>query len=527
MSMTAVATLDLHQDQVLVDYLADISGLDPVAGIPTGPGTSIADPHGLFARAARPGLGVWLAQAARLRGCVRPIRLRGEVTTLDGSGAIVDRFSTDDLPDHILYKPCGTRYATLCPSCAEVYRWDTYQLIRAGLSGGKGVPDTATRHPAVFPTFTAPSFGPVHGRVVNPATGKPKPCRPRRDKPTCPHGRPLSCPYAHHETDRRIGQPLCLDCYDHDHQVVWNHLVPQLWDRTIVRLRRLAAVELGDTLDKITRLSFVKIAEVQARAAIHLHALIRFDGYDPDHPDAILPPPALELPDGTAMPVLSAERLAELVAQAAREVKIQSPGHPDRPDGWPIVWGEQLVVKVIRRGLDGGDLTEGHVAGYMAKYATKGSEAAGLAACRITRDTIDSYRNSTSHVGRLIGSCWRLGRYIPGLKLLDQADRPFARMRKWAHMFGFGGHFSSKSRRYSCTLGKLRGARVRVARAIARGLTPEQLANLDDDDAGLVIGRWHYTGTGWLTTGDAALAAMAADAARKRRPAGLPDPVRA
>jgi hypothetical protein len=527
--MTAPTTdpaVDLGHEQVLVDFLTAASGLDPRSGIPTGPGTTIDDPHGLFARATRPGFGPWLTQAARLRGCVRPIRLRGEVRTLDSAGNLVDTFRTEDLPDGVLYKPCGTRYAALCPACAETYRWDTYQLIRAGLSGGKGVADTVVRHPAVFATLTAPSFGPVHTRVVNPATGRVKPCRARRDKPTCPHGRSLWCPHGHQPGDRRLGQPFCLDCYDHNHQVVWNHHVPKLWDRTIVRLRRLVAAELGDALADITRLSFVKVAEMQARAAIHLHALIRFDGRDRERPDDILPPPVVVAPDDTLQPVLSAERLAQLVVLAARSVAVQTEPHPEQADGWPVVWGRQIDAKIVRHGLDSGDLTEGHVAGYLAKYATKGSEAAGLVACRITPTTVGAYNDPSTHVGRLIAACWRLGRFVPGLRLSDQDARPYGRLRKWAHMFGFGGHFSTKSRRYSTTLGKLRAARVHHARAIARGLTPEQLGDLDTDDTNVVIGQWRYTGTGWLTTGDAALATMAADAARQRRPTNTSRPGR-
>src|SRR5262249_42863066 len=119
---------------------------------------------------------------------------------------------------------------------------------------------------------------------------------------------------------------------------VWNHFVPKLWDRTIVRLRRLVAYELGDQLAAVTRLSFVKIAELQARAAIHLHALIRLDGHDPDRPNDILPPPMVELPDGTCVLVLSAERLAELVVQAAKEVGLTTPTHPARPQGWRVEW---------------------------------------------------------------------------------------------------------------------------------------------------------------------------------------------
>ena len=85
---------------------------------------------------------------------------------------------------------CKTRRASRCPPCAEVYSADTYQLIRAGLSGGKGVPETVATHPCVFTTLTAPSFGPVHTRHVrrhscrdkSRCACRPDPCHARRDK---------------------------------------------------------------------------------------------------------------------------------------------------------------------------------------------------------------------------------------------------------------------------------------------------------------------------------------------------------
>src|SRR6185437_8743473 len=49
---------------------------------------------------------------------------------------------------------------------AETYRRDAFQIIRSGLIGGKGVTPAVASHPAVFATFTAPSFGPVHARPV-------------------------------------------------------------------------------------------------------------------------------------------------------------------------------------------------------------------------------------------------------------------------------------------------------------------------------------------------------------------------
>ena len=95
-------------------------------------------------------------------GCIQPVLLRGRVDHIDGAtgtaAPLFDRLrARSGVP-----VACKTRRASRCPPCAEVYSADTYQLIRAGLSGGKGVPDSVAAHPCVFTTLTAPSFGPVH-----------------------------------------------------------------------------------------------------------------------------------------------------------------------------------------------------------------------------------------------------------------------------------------------------------------------------------------------------------------------------
>src|SRR5919201_3520265 len=120
----------------------------------------------------------WLEHTANTRGCVRPVRLTGSIHRVDAAtGEVLDtRHTTTDMPDGVLYVPCGDRRALVCPPCAETYRADTYQLIKAGLTGGKGIPSSVAGHPAVFVTLTAPSFGPVHSRRVNPRTGKIAPC---------------------------------------------------------------------------------------------------------------------------------------------------------------------------------------------------------------------------------------------------------------------------------------------------------------------------------------------------------------
>ena len=73
--------------------------------------------------------------------CLQPVLLRGRVDHVNGGiGELLHRYTTVHEPGGVLKVACKTRRASRCPPCAEVYRADTYQLIRAGLSGGKGVP---------------------------------------------------------------------------------------------------------------------------------------------------------------------------------------------------------------------------------------------------------------------------------------------------------------------------------------------------------------------------------------------------
>jgi hypothetical protein len=156
-------------------------------GIGTGTGASTRTLQAeLLDRAARDDYDQWLSGAMAAGGCVRPIRLRGVVRDIDtATGEVLSALDTNDTPDKVIYLPCGDRRASVCPPCAETYRADTYQLIRAGLAGGKGMPESVAIHPCVFATFTAPSFGPVHSRVETP-DGKVARCRPRRKASSCP-----------------------------------------------------------------------------------------------------------------------------------------------------------------------------------------------------------------------------------------------------------------------------------------------------------------------------------------------------
>jgi hypothetical protein len=471
------------------------------------------------ARAARPDYPDWLRHVKAAAACTRPVRLAGTMATVEAStGRILSERHTADLPDGVIYKPCGNRRETVCPACSARYKRDAYHVVRAGLVGGKGVPEQVAHHPAVFPTLTAPSFGEVHARHVKrhscakrtACDCRPEPCHARRDLTVCPHGVKLACFARHATDDNRLGTPLCLDCYDHDGQVVWNLMAGELWRRTTIAInryiRRLARARgirnvpvVSPKTGKVrwvcpVRLSFGKAAEMQRRAVVHFHAIIRLDGFDPTDPDKVLPPPA----------VLDAEDLVAAVDHAARTVGFTTDEHPAMPGGWRIGWGEQLLTKVITVAAEG-QVTDAQVAAYLAKYATKSTEVTGHTANRLTDDTVNVFADADgSHTERLVEACWQLGR--PG---------EWRRLRRWAHMLGFGGHFLTKSRRYSITFALLRNQRVVFRRTQTAG--PDLDAAAQGEPTTLVVNFLQFVGAGWQTPADAMLANTSAAMAREHQ----------
>ena len=189
-----------------------------------------------------------LRQAERTGLCAHPIRLKGRIAAIDlATGELQTMYDTASEPDGALLTACGNRRESVCPPCSAVYKRDARQLVRAGLTGGKGVPDTVAAHPCVFATFTAPSFGPVHARRMRGKTVLP--CRPRRDANArrCPHGRDISCPRRHADGDPRLGRPLCPDCYDYQAAVLFNACAGELWRRFTTYLPRCLARLAGLT----------------------------------------------------------------------------------------------------------------------------------------------------------------------------------------------------------------------------------------------------------------------------------------
>ncbi len=166
---------------------------------------------------------------------------------------------------------CKDRRASCCGPCARLYEKDAYQLLAAGLRGGKSVPASVGSHPAVMLTLTAPSFGAVHGT---------------RDR-----GRPCKCGQHQDVADPQVGTPIDPGRYRYLDQVIWNHYAPELWKRTVQAVRRGLAHALGtprSKLPQVAQVRFAKVAEFQRRGVVHYHAIIRVDG--PEGTET--PPPA-------------------------------------------------------------------------------------------------------------------------------------------------------------------------------------------------------------------------------------------
>lgn len=369
------------------------------------------------------------------------------------------------MPAGRLLVACGDRRVARCPACSAIYRRDTYQLVRAGLAGGKGVPDTVAGHPCLFLTLTPPSFGAVHTRRTG-AGGNELRCRPRRDGGQCEHGRPAACGVVHAEDDPALGQPICPDCYDYPGAVLWQAHAGRLWDRFTLATRRHLATAAGVGVRKLAdeaRVSFVRVAEFQRRGLVHLHAVVRLDG--PAGPAD--PPPTW----GTV------ELLTDAVRAAHAAVLVRAPytaavGEPD------LTWGSRLDVQTVTAAVEGAGGDRARVAAYIAKYVTKSAEDAGIRATRM-HSLADLDRTRTSpHARRMARTCWQLG----GLH-----EYRHLRLRAWAHLLGYRGHASSKSRHYSTTLGALRDARAEHVAPQRPGTTRE--------------GQWVYAGRGYPPAG--------------------------
>ena len=265
--------------------------------------------------------------------------------------------------------------------------------------------------------------------------------------------------------------------------MLWNAHAGLLWRRFSIYLRREVAKRAGltqRTFRDHARISFAKVAEYQRRGAVHFHGVIRLDG--PEGGDT--PPPAWA----------TAELLTDSIHAAATAARVEGPEINGRPH--VFAFGRQLDVRTIRSAdFDNGqELSERAVAAYIAKYATKGAETATGTLDRPLRFLAElAQARISEHARRMVSAAWALG---------ARPELAELRLRAWAHMLGFRGHFSTKSRRYSTTLGALRTARADWRRA--QVAVPVET---EPTETTLVLSHWVFAGTG-LSRGEAWLVVL-------------------
>lgn len=442
-------------------------------------------------------------ESARRRagGCVRPVRLRGETLLVDTTtGEITSTYGSHRELDGHTYVRCGDRRASVCPSCSHEYKGDAWHLLVCGLAGGKGVSAEVATRPCTFATLTAPSFGAVHG------VRQKGPCRARRDKPVCAHGRSLWCGKRHQSQDVQVGQPLCWECYDYAGHVLWQWHAPELWRRFTIALQRRLAAGSGLSVVEFRRqcrIAYAKVVEFQARGVIHVHAPIRLDG--PEGTDG----PACDLQLTTA-------DLEDAVRDAAAAVRLDvADMAAEANSGWlRLRWGSQVDCRSITDQSDrdasrGGQMVHPEqVAAYLAKYLTKTTEEFGLPV-RVRSPMQARRAGASPHAVRIVETATRLA----------GQRKEYARMRDNLATLGYRGHPITKSRAYSVTFTQLRRARRCYRRD--PGLDPDADVRelLDDQDVpeGFeVVAAYVYVGRGYLDLDQAAKAVRAAALSRTR-----------
>ena len=227
-------------------------------------------------------------------------------------------------------------------------------------------------------------------------------------------------------------------------------LAPDLWRRFTIALQRMVAKTLGipaSRLGEVATVQYDRVAEYQLRGVVHFHALVRLDG--PKTPDGFAAAPR----------AIDASVLADLVARAARSVRLTVPGVDREDPDRLLAFGRQFdarPVRTSRRTDDAGrGLSPEQVASYLAKYATKSATDTGA--------TDNPQCQRLRAIARQLAT--------RAAQAADQAGGgeagPYRLLGKWVHMLGFRGHFASKSRRYSITLSAPRRARRRAQVLIA------------------------------------------------------------
>ncbi len=169
----------------------------------------------------------------------------------------------------------------------------------------------------------------------------------------------------------------------------------------------------------------------------------------------------------------------------------------------------EAIVRVDdseNRDVSIGRLSPRRVAGYLAKYVTKSLADFGISARRLSAEAIADL-DVTEHVRAILTTISALAEVArQGLGTLTGIGR-------WLHTLGYRGHITTKSRRYSTTMGALRAIRATWTRQQATNNAASQHDPIGVERNALVNGDevwWEFDRAGHATPGDRTLVVSAA-----------------
>ena len=454
----------------------------------------------VLARAADPEQWERFERQLRSTGyCRRPVRLRGRVDAIDAATGevahvVLDRARAGRDAAEVLRQPArgGLPVVRARPTAAT-----RSSSSRPGCAAARACPRPVAEHPMVFADadgaeLRAGALAPGRSTARRGAAGR------AATASVCPHGVSVACGEVHDEDDPRLGEPLCAECFDYEHAVLWNALAPELWRRTAIQIPR-----------ELARLTGVAARSCAARARV-----VREGRRVPAPRRAALP---LRAPARRA----SAERrrassrrrpssARELLIDAARAAVAARVGALPAPDERRRAAGSRRRRREIRWG---------------AQVEVRELDARRPARRRRARATSRSTRRSrTEAVGglmyRLEASDLERLRVRPHVRRLRRVRVAARRRARTCTSCGCGG---GRTRSASAGTASPRAAATRRrSRRCARRGTSTQLRRRTRrarDPWGRPVSegasrerRWRTAGSGYRTLGDAWLAESGASA---------------
>ena len=414
------------------------------------------------------------------------------------TGEIVSSYCSGSEPLGVTHVRCGNRRARVCPSCSRLYAADMFHLIRAGITGGKTVPESVAENPLVFATVTAPPSGRCTAAATRRVAATPRtgpghgartdgPDLPATSTPRTTRRLVSPCARSATTTPRTWsgsgGHRTCGDASPSRCAGWWprrSRCPPAGWARS-----RPCSTPRSPSTSGAAWSTSTPWSASTAR-----------------DPEGFAPAPA----------GIDAARLADLVRQAVASVRLTVPGVDSDDPARVLAFGRQLDVRPVRtsRRTDDPDrtLSPEQVAGYLAKYATKSATDTGAGTNAHHRGSGPPAATSpTAQPPRHTDRTYRAARQVGGHA---RVPRPL-RLQVPALL----DHPRSPAPGPPPRPGPASPRPTRAGRPLDLAAFEADLLADEETETTLVVGHWQYLGTGWATEAERVLAVAAAARARE------------